>query len=108
MANLSEQLGPGERKVFGGVRLDAKLGSGYMAYAAHTDGVYWLYAAGTACALAADMPISAVADTMTLPWTLLPAPKKPSHRHEGEEGDRDSQQPNPNADADDPTQAEDP
>jgi uncharacterized protein YceK len=93
IANLSDQSGPGEKKVYGGVRLDAKLASGYAGYAARSDGVYSLFAAGTACALAADLPVSALADTLTLPCTLMPAAKKSSRHHEEEAGDEDGEPP---------------
>jgi uncharacterized protein YceK len=79
MANLSEEFGPAEKKVFGGVRLDASYGTGYAAYPNHSEGfVYSVYAASTACAMAADIPLSAIGDTLTLPWTLTAPAKKVS------------------------------
>jgi uncharacterized protein YceK len=89
MANLSDGYGPGEKKVFGGVRLDADYGSAYAGWTNHPDGfVYSVYALSTACAMACDLPFSAIGDTLTLPWTLTAAPsKETSHPNKKELND---------------------
>ena len=89
MANMSDGFGPGDRKVFGGVRLDVSQGTGYAACAGHSEGpVVPIMAGFTACEMAADLPFSLVADTLTLPWTLTAPAKKPDvkrKKHNGED-----------------------
>ncbi len=57
--------GDAEKRVYGGVRIDAEWASGYFV----RDGDWFL---GTYL-LAVDLPLCAVADTMTLPITLCAA-----------------------------------
>jgi uncharacterized protein YceK len=88
MANMSDDYGPGDRKIFGGVQLDVSQGTGYAACAARSDGpVRPIMAGFTACEMAADVPFSLVADTLTLPWTVLAPAKKPAQKRQKQDAE---------------------
>ena len=69
------------RSVYGGVRLDAKLTLENIAYpfsGAKESWETWVENAGLLLLTVADLPLSAVADTVTLPVTIEAAAHVPS------------------------------
>lgn len=87
-----------DREVYGGVRLDSKCGEGGLDIWRHPDKYaqpVFPYASllAAACWVGVDLPLSAVADTLTLPLTIPTAlkraaePAKPDQPAEAVSGD---------------------
>ncbi len=77
MGNLAGCCVSGPHEIYGGVRLDAKAAWESGGEAVHTKGLESLgHVAEAVCFLALDLPLSAVADTVTLPITIPTAIEK--------------------------------